>query len=165
MGWKDIAADKKERIANSIPKEWRIDTSDLPSSVIDYPAQSGILSKEELAITNSTAVDLVQKLATGQVKSVDVTLAFCKRAALAHQLVCGAQKTLRAADANALHRSIACSSSSLRWLWRKQRNWTRTTRSTASQSALSTACPSRSRINCVSRYFNAPEKSDKFLTA
>lgn len=91
MGWKEIAADKKERIANSIPTEWRIDTSNLSSSVIDYPAQSGLLSPEELVITNSTAVELVQKLATGQLKSVDVTLAFCKRAALAHQLVCVVQ--------------------------------------------------------------------------
>ena len=87
MGWEEIAADKKERIEKTIPDEWRIKSKDVGDSVMDYPAKSGIMSDEELAITNSTAVDLVAKLAKGQLKSVDVTRAFCKRAALAHQLV------------------------------------------------------------------------------
>ncbi|KAI4126781.1 MAG: hypothetical protein LQ347_004836 [Umbilicaria vellea] len=87
MGWKETAADKKERIDKTIPDEWRIKSNDIGDSVMDYPAKSDILSKEELAITDSTAVDLVAKLAKGELKSVDVTRAFCKRAALAHQLV------------------------------------------------------------------------------
>jgi amidase len=41
-----------------------------------------------LAITESTAVDLVSEMAAGKLTSVAVTTAFCKRAALAHQLVC-----------------------------------------------------------------------------
>lgn len=87
MGWKETAADKKERIDKSIPDEWRIKSKDVGDSVMDYPAKSDILSKEELAITDSTAVDLVDKMAKGELKSADVTRAFCKRAALAHQLV------------------------------------------------------------------------------
>lgn len=87
MGWEETAADKKERIEKTIPDEWRIKSKDVGDSVMDYPAMSGIMSDEELAITNSTAVDLVAKLAKGQMKSVAVTRAFCKRAALAHQLV------------------------------------------------------------------------------
>lgn len=87
MGWKEIAADKKERIEKTIPGEWRIKPEDVGDSVMDYPTKSGIMSKEELAITDSTAVDLVAKMAKGELKSVDVTRAFCKRAALAHQLV------------------------------------------------------------------------------
>lgn len=55
--------------------------------MIDVPASSGILSEQELKITESTASELVPRLAKGQLKAVDVTLAFCKRAALAHQLV------------------------------------------------------------------------------
>ena len=87
MGWEDIAADKKSRIYKSIPDEWRIDVKNQNDSVMDVPAKSGILSSTEIEITNSSAVDLVAKLASGQLNSVDVTLAFCKRAALAHQLV------------------------------------------------------------------------------
>jgi amidase len=87
MTWEEIAADKKARIDKSIPDEWRISVEGQDDSVMDVPAKSGILSAQELEITNSSAVDLVAKLASGQLKSVDVTLAFCKRAALAHELV------------------------------------------------------------------------------
>lgn len=89
MTWEDIAADKRRRIDASIPDEWRIDVTKFPGdSVMHVPAASGILSPQELEITSSSAVDLASRLASGQLKSVDVTLAFCKRAALAHQLVC-----------------------------------------------------------------------------
>lgn len=87
MGWEDIAADKKSRIEKSIPKEWRVDVQAKNDSFMDLPASSGLLTSEELQITNSSAVDLVAKLGSGQLKSVEVTLAFCKRAALAHQAV------------------------------------------------------------------------------
>ncbi|KAJ9499297.1 hypothetical protein H2202_005454 [Exophiala xenobiotica] len=87
MGWEEIAADKKKRIDESIPKEWRVEVKDQNGSFMDLPASSGLLSSDELEITNSSAVDLVAKLARGQLKSVDVTVAFCKRAALAHQAI------------------------------------------------------------------------------
>ncbi|KAF8425288.1 amidase signature domain-containing protein [Tirmania nivea] len=88
MTWEDIAADKNRRIDASIPNEWRIDvTKYQEDSVMHVPAASGILSPQELEITNSSAVDLASRLASGQLKSVEVTLAFCKRAALAHQLL------------------------------------------------------------------------------
>ena len=87
MTWEETAADKKERIEKSIPDEWRIKSKPVGDSVMEYPAKSGILSSEELAITESSAAELVGKMAKGVLKSVNVTLAFCKRAALAQQLV------------------------------------------------------------------------------
>lgn len=85
--WEERAADKRSRIAASIPAEWRIETSSLPDNVMSVPSSCGILSKMELAITESSAVDLVARMAKGELKSYDVTLAFCKRAAIATQLV------------------------------------------------------------------------------
>lgn len=85
--WEHVAADKRGRIDKSIPSEWKISTPLSLTSVIDVPASSGVLSPQELKITDSTASELVPRLAKGQLKAVDVTLAFCKRAALAHQLV------------------------------------------------------------------------------
>ncbi|KAG9687797.1 hypothetical protein KCU84_g17254, partial [Aureobasidium melanogenum] len=82
--WKEVAAAKKQRINDSIPKEWIIDTSSLGANVMDVPATCGLLSKSELDITNSSATDLVAKLADGSLKAVDVTTAFCKRAAISH---------------------------------------------------------------------------------
>lgn len=84
--WEHIAADKRGRIDRSIPSEWRISLSP-QTSAFDIPAKSGVLSPQELQITESTATDLVSRLGNGELKAVDVTLAFCKRAALAHQLV------------------------------------------------------------------------------
>ena len=87
QGWEEIAADKRARLAKTIPAEWKV--KDLPAedSVFDFPRTSGLLSAKELEITGSSATDLVAKLAKGELKSVDVTHAFCKRAALAQQLV------------------------------------------------------------------------------
>jgi amidase len=87
IAWGEIAADKKARIEASIPPEWRLMSEPVGVSVIDYPEKSGILSSVELAITKSSATDLVAQLAAGKFTSVAVTTAFCKRAALAHQLV------------------------------------------------------------------------------
>ena len=85
--WEDRAADKRSRIEKSVPSEWKIKTLPTEDSVFDFPDKSGLLSSTELEITKSSATDLVVKLAKGELKSVDVTLAFSKRAALAHQLV------------------------------------------------------------------------------
>jgi len=85
--WEILAADKRSRIAASIPPEWRIQTLPTTDSVMDYPTKSGIMTPEELKITESSAVELVGELASGTLSSVAVTTAFCKRAALAHQLV------------------------------------------------------------------------------
>ncbi|KAJ5683972.1 acetamidase [Penicillium maclennaniae] len=85
--WEERAADKRNRINDSIPQVWKIQNLPTDDSVLEFPKKSGILSDQELAITQSSASDLVKKLAQGELKAVDVTVAFCKRAALAHQLV------------------------------------------------------------------------------
>src|ERR1700712_1060068 len=88
MGWEEIAHDKEARIQATIPQEWRLKLAATEDNVMDYPKKSGILTDEEIAITESSATDLVAKLAKKELTSVAVTTAFCKRAALAHQLVC-----------------------------------------------------------------------------
>ncbi|KAJ0414339.1 amidase signature domain-containing protein [Aspergillus carlsbadensis] len=84
--WKSVAAQKKSALEASIPAEWRIKTPPTDDSVMSFPKTSGILTPGELAITESSATDLVRNLAAGKIPSVIVTTAFCKRAALAHQL-------------------------------------------------------------------------------
>ncbi|RMJ21271.1 Acetamidase [Aspergillus sp. HF37] len=85
--WEQRAAEKRARLDKAIPAEWKIQSPPAQDSLFDYPDKCGILSPKELEITKSSASELVPKLATGALKSVDVTLAFCKRAALAQQLV------------------------------------------------------------------------------
>lgn len=73
----------------SIPKDWIIKTP--PESQLDVtsvPAKCGLLSSRELEITDTTDVEvLLIKLANGEWSSVEVTIAFYKRAIVAHQLV------------------------------------------------------------------------------
>ncbi|OLN89320.1 Acetamidase 3 [Colletotrichum chlorophyti] len=88
--WELAAARKREALASSIPSEWLVPVDLLPSDsqkdVTSWPETSGWFTAKELAITDSTAAELLPKLASGELKSVDVTKAFCKRAVAAHQL-------------------------------------------------------------------------------
>lgn len=92
--WQDLVAAKQQENREKIPQQWRLNTEQLALADVrlieaDVPRRSGLLSDLELDITeNYTASQLLVKLATGQTSSLDVTTAFCKRAAIAQQLVC-----------------------------------------------------------------------------
>ncbi|ESZ92593.1 acetamidase [Sclerotinia borealis F-4128] len=86
MSWQEIAKDKRERINTSIPPKWRLKSQPTDVSVVGYTGID-IMSDDEVFITNSSATDLVAKMAKGELTSVAVTTAFCKRAALAHQIL------------------------------------------------------------------------------
>ena len=87
--WQELAADKKKRQTDSIPKEWIITPP--PSDVLDVtgvPKTCGLLSSFEIEVTETTDVSvLLDKLASGTWSSVDVTRAYYKRAIIAQQLV------------------------------------------------------------------------------
>lgn len=88
--WQTIARQKQTQRAASIPPEWRLASppSQDQRNVLDIPRTCNILSDEELKITETyDATDLVGMLRTGGLKSQVVTIAFCKRAAIAHQVV------------------------------------------------------------------------------
>lgn len=98
--WQTIVAAKQKKSQSLIPEAWR-----LPESItktlqypleehanrlldLDIPKRSGILSARELEITEAnTVADLLSKLASGTYTALEVTTAFCKRAAIAQQLV------------------------------------------------------------------------------
>ena len=93
--WEDVAAKHRAAAFNNIPAAWRLSQDVLDSisadselNVIDVPLQCGLLSSKEIEITQGyEAVELVELLATKKLTSYEVTLAFCKRAAIAHQVV------------------------------------------------------------------------------
>ncbi|KAI1739784.1 amidase [Xylaria scruposa] len=89
--WEALAAKKRQDLLNSIPEDWRIPSHLLPPTsqddVTGFPASSGWFTQEELDITECTALELLPRLASGELKSETVTRAFCKRAAAAHQLL------------------------------------------------------------------------------
>jgi hypothetical protein len=96
--WEARAARKRQDLQDSIPKSWIIPEDLLPPEnqldVTTFPESSGWFTSEELAITGQDAVQLLSKLASGELKAEVVTQAFCKRAAAAHQLVSTLSRSL-----------------------------------------------------------------------
>ncbi|KAL4874303.1 amidase signature domain-containing protein [Aspergillus karnatakaensis] len=88
--WKEIAASKRAARDKAIPKDWLLPAghvSDNQINVIHVPENCDILTSRELEITALEAQTLVQKILDRDYSSYEVTLAFCKRAAIAQQLV------------------------------------------------------------------------------
>ncbi|OAL01996.1 acetamidase [Phaeosphaeriaceae sp. SRC1lsM3a] len=93
--WQELAKSKRESVAARIPKDWLLpenltaqytETSNI--SVLDVPRACGILTEQELAITeNYDATALVELMTSKKLKSIDVVTAFCKRAAIAQQCI------------------------------------------------------------------------------
>lgn len=89
--WTDIAAEKRVKRAEKIPEKWKIPTQLMPSEetqdVQEWPKESGFFTPDELLITESTASEVVSKIASGEWTSQSVMKAVCKRAAVAQQLI------------------------------------------------------------------------------
>lgn len=93
--YKAVSKRKLESNAAKIPTEWQLPAKYLENvsakskaNVLDVPRKCGILTAKELDITSHyDATALVEKMASRELSSYEVVLAFCKRAAIAHQLV------------------------------------------------------------------------------
>jgi amidase len=86
--YQDLAARKRAEQLSLIPPEWRF--AEIPSvdSVPNaLPYIRKCLTPTELALTEETDITiLLRKLSSGELSSLELTSAFAKRAALAHQL-------------------------------------------------------------------------------
>lgn len=89
--WQEIVASKRKALYGLIPEDWL-----LPSEVLtraeNTPKLVGsfiesLLDQGTKEITALDPVDIVARIRDGTFTAVEVTTAFCKRAAYAHQLV------------------------------------------------------------------------------
>ncbi|KAL4869405.1 hypothetical protein BDV12DRAFT_185280 [Aspergillus spectabilis] len=90
MMWEELACTKRAARDKAIPAEWYLPPGQVPDeqlNVVDVPEKCGLLTPRELEITSINAPVLVQKILDRNYSSYEVTLAFCKRAAIAQQLV------------------------------------------------------------------------------
>ncbi|EKJ74135.1 hypothetical protein FPSE_05720 [Fusarium pseudograminearum CS3096] len=100
--WERLAASYRAKQLEAIPASWRLTPeqkvqlslhghgSSIDGRLIASGAVSkaAVLSNHEIDITeNYDAADLVKKIAQGALSAVEVTVAFCKRAAIAQQMV------------------------------------------------------------------------------
>jgi amidase len=87
--WRETAHQKRQQQASSIPVDWRLKS--IPTDFKDCRPlieSCGILSAEELEITNTTeASKIVDNILSQVWTSEAVATAFCKRAAVAQQLI------------------------------------------------------------------------------
>ncbi|RDW73593.1 hypothetical protein BP5796_07035 [Coleophoma crateriformis] len=87
--WQVIAKEKRQQQAAKLPQEWLLGNTEFKTATpLEILRSSGILSSEELEWTelSNDATFLVKKLASSAITSSQLVLAFCKRAAIAHQL-------------------------------------------------------------------------------
>lgn len=86
--YQELAAKKRADQLSLIPPEWRLSpTPSVESSPNALAYLRRILTPSELALTEETDITkLLRKLSSGEISSLELTRAFAKRAALAHQL-------------------------------------------------------------------------------
>jgi amidase len=86
--WQSLGKSKADSLLSLIPSEWRlpsIPSTDQQRDVTGAYIQQ-FLNDAEVLITETDAVDIVQKTSKGEWKAEEVARAFCHRAAVAHQL-------------------------------------------------------------------------------
>lgn len=162
--WQDRTASKCRRLNNSIPIEWRVEYPPFQGgSVMPVAHDCGILTADELLITESSATDLVDHMAAGHLTAVAVTTAFCKRAAIAHQMVRSpSSATLLQlpvvsypSELMITNRQIAYFLFSSKRLSLARKSWMTTSRHMGSQLGRYTVCLFHSRTKCGLKYNKA----------
>ena len=96
--WQALVAAERHECEQKIPRDWLLGADQLALAQetprpldIDLPRRSNLLSDIELDLTEIyTATQLLGRLASGHFSSLAVTTAFCKRAAIAQQVVSAA---------------------------------------------------------------------------
>ncbi|PSR79514.1 fatty-acid amide hydrolase [Coniella lustricola] len=101
--WQSRAAEKRRQRDSLLPEPWRLSATAVQASLgvqqpaetkqnslvdLDVVRRAGILTARELHITEDyTVAQLAEALQAGRLRALEVTVAYCKRAAIAQQLV------------------------------------------------------------------------------
>ncbi|KAK1472416.1 amidase [Colletotrichum cuscutae] len=89
-GWRELAQVCIDIQKKSIPKEYELASDQIPpkdhQNVLDIPNESGILTTEEIRMTEQDASSLLEKYKSGQWTVKQVVTAFLKRTTMIHQL-------------------------------------------------------------------------------
>jgi len=79
----------RQQLTDAVPEEYKAvipKKIDAQFNPLNYLYEAKLLSDAELEITESSAIELVAKIARGELSSVEVYKAFAHRATIAHQL-------------------------------------------------------------------------------
>ncbi|EMG50183.1 TR02 putative amidase [Candida maltosa Xu316] len=88
--YKDISLKKRSFRDAKFNPDWLVPESQLPTTeiidLLDWIPNSGFLTAQELEITEAPAVEIVANIKNKKWTALEVTLSFCHRATIAHQL-------------------------------------------------------------------------------
>ncbi|KAE8154450.1 amidase signature domain-containing protein [Aspergillus avenaceus] len=88
--WEAKASAKRAATLAKIPAGWRLDEQDLDRAANERDLTRSFINQhllpEEIAIVEQGSVSLVEGIREGRLSAVQVTRAFCKTAAVAHQI-------------------------------------------------------------------------------
>ncbi|KAI1826554.1 amidase signature domain-containing protein [Xylaria intraflava] len=88
--WQAKAAAKRADTLSKIPAEWKLSAADIAEARtrrdITGPFIQGFLKADEVSIVLRDSVKIVEDIKAGKLTAVQVTTAFCKTAAIAHQI-------------------------------------------------------------------------------
>ncbi|KAI0384934.1 amidase signature domain-containing protein [Hypomontagnella monticulosa] len=88
--WQARAAAKRVDTLNKIPPDWRLSQAQIAEAKkqrdITGPFIQQYLEPNEISIITKDSVDIVEEVKEGNLSAVQVTNAFCKTAAIAHQI-------------------------------------------------------------------------------
>ncbi|RAL09809.1 putative acetamidase [Aspergillus homomorphus CBS 101889] len=85
--WKPTVYQKRQAQLAAIPEAWRLPTPTPTGNTLTTIRTCGILTEQELQWTDTAETTaLLAQLAAGKISAVQLTTAFCKRAAIAQQL-------------------------------------------------------------------------------
>jgi amidase len=89
IDWQQRAQEKRSSINALLPKEYLIDKVPSAKEQRDVTGKytHQFLTEREIEITETSADEITKHTVSGSWSAVEVTKAFCHRAALAHQLV------------------------------------------------------------------------------
>jgi amidase len=89
--WEVRAAAKRASTLEKIPPEWRLTPAQLAEAAnqrdLTGPFIQKFLSAEDVAIVTKDSVEIVKDIKAKKLSALQVTTAFCKTAAVAHQIV------------------------------------------------------------------------------
>jgi len=85
--WNAVTARRVDEINGGIPDHYIVPEHVVKRDGIIITKASGVLSARELEIIELSATTLLMRIHSQEYTSVEVTTAYCKSAALAHQVV------------------------------------------------------------------------------
>ncbi|RTE76518.1 hypothetical protein BHE90_008999 [Fusarium euwallaceae] len=88
--WEARAAAKREAIMAKIPQPWRLAPEDLERAAQQRDLTgsfiNGLLDKQTVSITSMDSLPILESISSGKLSATEVTTAFCRTAAIAHQI-------------------------------------------------------------------------------